>query len=249
MKRYDLIDTLRGVAIISMIAFHTCWLLNYFGMAISTQALYGPVFNIWERSICISFILISGYCFSLGRHHLRSGLTVFGAGLVITLVTCIFLPGIRIVFGVLTFIGTAILITIPVDRLAKDKCESSKMVCRLMLVLALAAFLFTYNINMGYLGFGWMRVDLPEGLYKGYIATFVGFMEAGFVSADYFSLMPWYFLYLSGYALHKVINDAVADSRIMKMGIPGVKTLGRHSLLVYILHPVVIYLILFTLKH
>lgn len=248
MKRYELIDTLRGLAIISMIAFHTCWLLNLFGLAISTETLYGPLFMVWERSICISFILISGFCFSLGRSHMRSGLTVFGTGLAITLFTCIFLPDIRIVFGVLTFIGSAILIMIPVDKLIKDKCDRSKKFSRIFLILSAAAFLFTYNINQGHLGFGSMSVYLPKWLYKGYLATCIGFMDPGFMSADYFSIIPWFFLYMCGYALHKILGGDLTDSEVMKKGIPFISAIGRHSLVIYVVHPIVIYLVLYLVK-
>ena len=86
-KRYDLIDTLRGLAIISMIGFHACWIMNYFGILITSETLYGTIFTVWERSICIPFIIIAGFSFSLGHNHLRSGLIVFGWGLIITAVT------------------------------------------------------------------------------------------------------------------------------------------------------------------
>ena len=115
-KRLDLIDTLRGLAVISMIGFHACWIINLFGLAFSDEIIMGPVFMAWKRSICMSFILISGFSFSLGRRHLRSGLVIFGLGLVITVVTTIVVPDIRIVFGVLTFLGSAALIMIPIDK-------------------------------------------------------------------------------------------------------------------------------------
>ena len=248
MKRYELIDTLRGLAIISMIAFHTCWLLNLFGFAISTQTLYGTAFNVWERSICISFILISGFCFARGRNHVRAGLMVFGTGLAITVVTCVFLPEIRIVFGVLTFIGTAIFLMIPLDKMIKDKCVRSKAFRLSVLLISFAAFLFTYNINLGYLGFGGMSVYLPKWLYRGYPATFLGFLEPGFRSTDYFSLIPWFFLYSCGYAIYMMIKENVTDMKFMEKGISFISAVGRHSLIIYVAHPVLIYGVLYVIS-
>ena len=246
MKRYDLIDTLRGLAVINMIGFHTCWLMSFFGMGIDNETLFGPGFTAWERSICISFILIAGYSFSLGRAHLRSGLTVFITGLVITAVTCLFLPELRIIFGVLTFIGTASLLMIPLDRAAGERALKSRAFRWTGLVLFIILFLLTYNINNGYLGFKrGIALDLPETLYKGYIATFIGFKDPDFYSSDYFSLLPWIFLYLTGYFLHKTIKGSELEKRVLTSGIPGIKAIGRHSLVIYVLHPIVIYAVLY----
>ncbi len=245
-KRYDLIDTLRGLAIISMIAFHTCWLMNHFGLGITTDTLFGPVFMAWERSICISFITIAGFSFSLGHRHFRSGLIVFLLGAIITVVTCIFLPQIRIVFGVLTFIGSATLLMIPIDKAIGDKVVRSVRTCIIGFVINLVLFLTTYNINKEYLGFmPYFAVRLPAGLYKGYFMTYLGFMEPGFFSTDYFSLIPWFFIYICGYFLHKIITASRKGVRIISCGIPGIRVLGRHSLPVYVIHPIVIYVLLY----
>ena len=254
MKRYDLIDTLRGLAVISMIGFHACWLISYFGLGISQDTLFGTAFTVWERSICMSFILIAGFSFSLGHHHIRSGLIIFGLGALITVVTCIFLPDIRIIFGILTFIGTATLLMIPIDKAANKTASLTGGRKILILTVFFLLFLLTYNINKGYIGFMTdsfipeTAIILPKGLYKGYAATFLGFMEPGFYSSDYFPLMPWFFLYLCGYFLHKIAAGSRFEDGIAKIGIPGVKFIGRHSLIIYILHPVVLYLIMYVLS-
>jgi len=240
MKRNDFIDTLRGLAIISMIAFHTCWMLNHFGLAISNEALFGTAFLVWERSICISFIAISGFSFSFGRSHLRSGLIVFGAGLIIMLVTCLFLPDMRIVFGILTFLGSAMLLMIFPDR--KLSKISSRNVSVLLFCVSLFLFVLCYNINKGYLGiYPNMAIILPKSLYKGYLAAYIGFMEPGFASVDYFSILPWIFIYLCGYFLHKIVKDTNAYVQTAKLRIPGINVLGRHSLAIYLIHPIILY--------
>ena len=247
-KRYDLIDSLRGLAIISMIGFHACFIMNYFGILISDETLFGPLFSVWERSICISFITIAGFSFSLGHDHIRSGLIVFGWGLIITIVTCLFLSDLRIIFGVLTLIGSSILLTIPIDKLLAGKLFGTKRPGVVLFIVSLLLFLFTYNINKGYLGFSSMlRIDLPGSLYSGYAATFFGFMAPGFYSADYFSLFPWFFLYLSGYFLHKIITGYSLD-RFLTKGIPFVKVMGRHSLPIYIIHPIVLFIIFYCIS-
>ena len=243
MKRYELIDTIRGLAIISMIAFHTCWLLNFFGLGISKETLTGMSFLVWERSICMTFIIIAGFSFSLGRKHVRSGLILFVAGLIITLVTCMFIPGIRIVFGILTFLGSATLLMIPIDGiLIKVRTRISNMMIFILFLLLFVAF---YNINKGFLGYlPDMAVFLPKTLYKGYVAAYFGFMEPGFSSVDYFSLMPWFFLYICGYMLHKIVKGTAVENMLFALKIPGINILGKHSLAIYLIHPIVIFVLL-----
>lgn len=248
MKRYDLIDTLRGLAVISMIGFHACFIISYFGLGIPSDALFGPGFMIWERSICFSFITIAGYSFSFGRHHLKSGLMLFGIGLVITAVTCLAVPDIRIIFGVLTFLGTATLIMIPLDRIVKKRYKETQKgptgAGIVLLAASLVLFVFTYNINKGFLGIRQIYpIRLPQELYRGYISTFFGFMDPGFYSSDYFSLIPWFFLYLSGYFLHGIVAGSRFEAGFMTKGIPGIKAIGRHALPVYIIHPIVLFII------
>ena len=55
------------------------------------------------------------------------------------------------------------------------------------------------NINHGYLGFGSLNIlPLPNGWYRNFITTYLGFPMPGFHSSDYLSLLPWVFLYAAG---------------------------------------------------
>ena len=243
MKRYDLIDTIRGLAVISMIGFHACWLASYFGLGISTETLFGTAFTVWERSICITFIIVAGFSFSLGRRHLRSGLLISAIGAAITLITCLFVPDIRIIFGVLTFIGFATLVMIPLDKLIGRKASESRTASYIGLIGSFLLFLFAYNINKGTLAFG---IKLPQQLFSGYVSTFFGFMKPGFYSADYFSFIPWFFLYLCGYFIHKIVIGK-KTGKALSYRIPGVDFIGRHSLIIYIIHPIVLYVLFFLL--
>ncbi len=246
VKRYDLIDTLRGLTVISMILYHACWIGNHFGMIVSTQTLYGTAFTIWERSICMSFILISGFCFSFGRRHLRNGLKLFLLGLLITASTVLFVPDVRIIFGILTFLGSAMIFTIPFDKAYEAEGERSTVLKVSKFVVSFFLFIFTYNINRGYVGLpDLFSIDMPQSIYRGYIATYFGFMQPGFFSADYFSILPWFFLYICGYMLNKLVISDNLSQRVMTKSIPGIRSVGRHSLLIYLIHPIVLFLIFY----
>ena len=259
-KRLDLIDTLRGLSIISMIIFHTVWIMNSFGYGISSETLYGPLCTFWERTICMGFILISGFSFSLGRRHVRNAALTFGLGAAITLVTCIFVPEIRIVFGVLTFLGSAGFIMIPIDKALSSRNYTDKTISSsldsapasdnsmkktawvIFSLLTCALFIFTYSLHKGWLGaFGHELLTLPEGLFKGYFMTYLGFTDPTFFSSDYFPIMPWIFWYFLGYFLEKLSRGTSLRSGALTKGIPALSFLGRHSLIIYVIHPVVIF--------
>lgn len=252
-QRLHMVDTLRGLAIISMIIYHTVWIMNSFGYGISTDTLYGPVCTFWERTICTSFILISGFSFSLGHHPLKNGVLTFTLGSVITLVTCIFVPQIRIIFGVLTFLGSACLIMIPINRIIYNSVSKSDKQSRLnniiLSLVFLVLFILFYNINKGYVGIGKLfSISLPQNLYNGYFMTFLGFLDPTFYSTDYFSLLPWIFLYFLGYFLNKVSSGTVFERKVLTKGFAPVSFLGRHSLIIYVIHPIVIFITVYIVS-
>ena len=74
---------------------------------------------IWQQSICWTFILLAGFSWHLGKKHMKRGLWAFGGGVVVSLVTAIVLPNDRVRYGVLTLIGSCILIWILLDKVLK----------------------------------------------------------------------------------------------------------------------------------
>lgn len=274
-QRYHILDEIRGITLCSMILYHTVWDLVYmFGR---DWAWYrSDIAYIWQQSICWSFILLSGFCFSLGKKKLKRGLVVFGAGVVISLVTEIFMPANRIRFGVLTLLGSSMLIMAAVEWIAakrgsgennrtehngrkenkrmetpKEEGSTSKDYSKVWMILSFLAFAITKRINYGYLGFADVRIlDLPAGLYEmGDFGTFLGFTESTFYSTDYFSLMPWFFLFLTGYFLHKWFAKMEWVGGLKELPSLGKwwRVPGKHSLLIYMLHQPVIYGLLYLL--
>ena len=65
---------------------------------------------------------------------------------------------------------------------------------------------------------------------------------ADFYSTDYFSLLPWFFLFVTGYFLHKICEKHhILQCNILQKKLPFVDFLGKNSLLVYLLHQPVLY--------
>lgn len=244
-KRYERLDDIRGITLCSMILFHTVWDLVYI-FDVNWRWFYTDIAYLWQQSICWSFILLSGFCWSLGRRKLRRGLLVFGAGMVITFVTMVFMPAQRIMFGILTFLGTAALLLLLLEKyLKKVKPQWGMAVCG-------ALFLLLHGINDGYLGIrNYVKlVRLPQELYKmGDIGNFLGFTEVGFYSSDYFALFPWLFLYLTGYFLHGAMQQKGLLEKLAGQKSWGGfwNQVGKKSLIIYMLHQPVIYGVLLVL--
>lgn len=245
MKRYVRLDDIRGITLVSMILFHAVWDLVYiFGM--DWHWFYTNVAFVWQQSICWTFILLSGFCWSFGKRKLRRGLIVSGAGILISFVTEVFMPDQRIRFGILTFLGLAMLVLIPLE-----KCLQ-KLSAELGLAVCLVAFMLLYGINDGYIGIlGFVELlHLPEALYHlGDVATFMGFTDMWFYSSDYFSVLPWLLLFLTGYFCYRVSAEKGWLVVLAEQKSWGRfwNVCGKKSLLIYMLHQPVVYGVLLVL--
>ena len=229
------LDTIRGITLLSMMLYHTCWdLVFLFGKKIPGYSGLGGY--VWQQSICWTFILLAGFCWSLGSHHLKRGLIVSGSGILITFVTLLVMPESRVIFGVLTLIGSCMLLLIPMEKLLL------KLRAEIGLAGSFLLFLLFRNVNTGYLGSeNWNILKLPDGFYENLFTTYLGFPQKGFFSADYFSLLPWFFLFLTGFYLYQLVQKNHMMEKLFSWRVPGFDVIGRHSLLIYLLHQPVVF--------
>lgn len=240
-NRLHLLDTIRGITLCSMMLYHLSWDLVYI-VQIPNQNFISFYTSrrgfVWQQSICWTFLLLSGFCIPLSQKRWRRGFVVSGAGILVTLVTLTFLPEDRVIFGVLTLIGAAML-TMALLEPALSKVPP-------LLGLCVSAYLFYVFrwVNAGFLQLiPGKTITLPAAWYHGMAATFFGFMEPGFYSTDYFSYLPWIFLYLVGYFLYGIlIGKKKRPAKIFYGSLPPFSYLGRHSLLVYLLHQPILYM-------
>ncbi|MBQ3064934.1 MAG: DUF1624 domain-containing protein [Clostridia bacterium] len=237
-KRYGALDSLRGLTLISMILYHAMWDLVYlFDVSAPWYESKGAM--IWQQSICWTFILLSGFCHSMGRNPLRRGLIVFSASLLITLVTLILMPDERIVFGVLTLIGVSMLLTIPVGKLC------GRIPPWLGFFASFLLFLLMKTVSSRRLVvLGTVIARLPDALYANTATAFFGFPSYDFYSTDYFPLLPWYFLYLTGFFLYRIAKKHDLFRFLYRPSIPVLSFMGKHSLPIYMIHQPLIYVLL-----
>lgn len=235
-KRLHLLDALRGFTLINMIAYHGIWNLVYL-FGVQAPWYRGTPGYIWQQWICWTFILLSGFCFRLGRRPLKRGLTVFGCGILVTAVTLAVMPDSRIIFGVLTCIGSCMLLLIPLEKWLK------RVPSAVGLALSFGLFVLLRNVPDGALGFeGLVLAALPESLYRNLLTAYLGFPHRGFFSTDYFPLIPWFFLFVTGYFLFRCLDEKGLNEKLFTRGqLPVLNWMGRHSLLIYLLHQPVLY--------
>ena len=109
-ERYHLVDALRGLCISGVVLYHLLYdIYHVYGRNPEWgQQLYC---RIWQEGTCFVFIAMAGFVWRLGsKSSLRRGLELNLLGLVITLITILFIPSETIWFGILNFMGCATLL-------------------------------------------------------------------------------------------------------------------------------------------
>ncbi|PKP55776.1 hypothetical protein CVT91_14745 [Candidatus Atribacteria bacterium HGW-Atribacteria-1] len=129
-QRFWEIDFLRGIAIIMMVLYHLLYNLHYF--AHYNVNVYSGFWMYFARTTATTFIFLVGVSLSVSfsrtkkiykdrnklfMKYFRRGLKVFSWGLIITLVTRIFLGKAFVIFGILHLIGISIILAYPFLKL------------------------------------------------------------------------------------------------------------------------------------
>jgi len=230
--RFWEIDAARGIAVLMMIAFHFLFDLYYFrGFSVALDSGFWLVF---ARLTLAAFLLLVGVSLSLSydrnrrasAHYLKRGLRIFIYGLIITAVTFTFLPQAAIWFGVLHCIGLSIILAIPL--LSRKE---------IALITGLAAIVLGALLTQISVPFPWL--------------LWLGFYPAGFYTFDYVPLLPWFGVVFIGIWLGKMLypeGKRIYNLKEVANPVSGMLAfLGRHSLLIYLLHqPILVAVLLFA---
>ena len=228
-QRYHLIDALRGFALLNMIVFHLLYDIFVIYRGDFHWATV-PWIVVWERIDCALFIIISGVSLNFTNRGIRNGIKLNLLGFLIAAVTAIVIPEQAIYFGVLNLLGCAMLLC----QAAKPSLNRLNPFIGTLFCLVLYAL--TYGVPTGFIGvFDTPLVMLPKGLYAFRALAFLGFPDKGFFSTDYFPLLPWIFLFACGYFMWRAVS-AIGALRLFRFKIPPLCFLGRHTLIIYIIH-------------
>ena len=228
-KRIWELDFFRGVFLWGMIGIHLIYdLVDLYGVIQWEQP---AAYLLFKNRFGILFVLLSGLCATLGKNSVRRGIKVFACGMVCSLATVAMVwagmagRSLIIYYGVLHCLGTCMLLW-PLFK---------KLPTPALLVLGLA--MAVYGEYLRPVAYPWATYLFPIG-FKGY----------GFASSDYFSLLPWLFLYVTGFFLCRQFLRKGWLERLPALRCLPLEWLGRRSLLIYLLHQPVIYGLLMVIQ-
>ncbi len=223
--RYPLLDAVRGFLVLEMVVFHFLYDLVYlYGWNISWFT--GPPGQWWERTIAGGFILLSGVVAPLSRRPWRRTAVLALAAAVVTATTALFMPDQLIWFGILHFLAAASAMHALAGRgLAKWPVAAA--------TLFLFVFLFLFSLPVGRVGFGPLQWQLPGAWYQSSLLAPLGFPPPFFQSADYFPLLPWIFLYLTGAIASPLALEKLPPK---PAGPLWLRWVGRNALAIYLMH-------------
>ncbi len=221
-KRIDLMDAARGLSLFLMVYHHFFYDLMVFAGA-PQQIFYNPVLELLQLFFAGVFVLISGVSSNFSHSNVRRGLKTLAIALLVTLVTT--LMNMPIVFGILHLLGTCMLLYGLTQGFWQKLSERAAWA-----VPALCA--------LGVLATGRLVHGLPSATPHLWM---FGLVTPDFVSADYFPLLPWIFIFLLGAWAGKYVREGRLPRWFYDTQLPFFPALGRHSLLVYILHQPVLY--------
>lgn len=236
MERFWEIDFFRGIAVILMAIFNYSFALSYLG-------IYSPGWGfifwwLFPRMIAGMFIFIAGISLSVSYARLKEkkgarrkyglrGLKIFSLGMLITASTLLFVPSVAIFFGILHFIGAAIMLSPLYLRRRNNHLLAAA-------IASIAIGIYLQGMTAGFPWLLWLGIA-PE-----------------FSTLDYFPVFPWIAIVLlglySGNTLYAKGRRRFEAPKQMKLAYPAV-VLGRNSLLIYMLHIPVLMLILLLLGY
>jgi uncharacterized membrane protein len=228
------IDVLRGIAIVMMIAYHIYFDIYFL------KILDISFFSAWYIGSLFLFIVGISLTLSYSRVHeklssrhlfvkyAKRGMMIFCFGLIITGVTWVIIPEWFIVFGILHCIGLSIIVGFFFLRWEEVN-------------IVLGGVLTFIGLWL-YSGIRW---DFPWLLW-------LGFVPQRFQTLDYFPLLPWFGIVLIGIG----IGNMLYSQGKRQFFLPDwehvtffkfLGFLGRHSLLIYLVHQPIILGILMSI--
>lgn len=231
-SRYWEIDTLRGVAIVMMIIFHLMWDLWAY-QVMPDLILYAGFWKYFQRTTASLFIVLvgvsmtvsyrrarlSGTTDGLFRKFLVRGLRIIGIGVALAVGMWFFGNGFAHM-GVLQLIGFSIIAGYPFLRF-----KWLNLV--LWMVFNAVGWLFIVISNLGMVETQWL--------------VFFGLTPRTYAPPDFFPIFPWFGVVLLGI----FIGNMAYDDNGRRFPLPDwgnflpfywLQFLGRHSLLIYVIH-------------
>ncbi|MDR0821983.1 MAG: DUF1624 domain-containing protein [Oscillospiraceae bacterium] len=237
-SRAGFLDEVRGFAIICMVVYHVLFDLKYLH-GVNVPVFFDDWFDTIRDIFAGAFIFISGTVCRYSRSNYKRGVQCFFIGMIITFVTAFVTPQFPVYFGILHLLGISMLI------FALTEPILDKLPPFVGVLLFALLFIATYSVTGGYIGIkGVFSLNLPDVIYSAKLLFPLGFPSRGFSSGDYFPLLPWLFLFLSGsffgvWAVRGQLPRFFYNTHVRFLAYTG-----RYTLWIYVLHQPLAYIIM-----
>lgn len=229
VKRFELLDIIRGTAILAMVLHHVGYdLVEFYDIKIPFLTTF--YFYIIQFIFAGSFILVAGITSNFSRSNLRRGLYCLGAGVLVTVASLIISPDYPVYFGILQFMGVSMLLYGLFGKALKQIPDQ--------IGGPLWALLFAVNYCI-YKTMGRVSVEFLFPL---------GLVSEDFSAGDYYPLFPYFWLFLLGTVVGRAILAGKLPVWFYKVkSAPVLSFVGRNTLLVYLLHQPAAFLLLWLI--
>lgn len=235
-------DVLRGFCLVSMIGFHACFdMQGLFGWDIPWFA--GVIQDVWRAQIAWAFLFLAGLMCSYTTHPLTRSARYAMCAALIWLISSSELIGLPISFGIIFCMAGSSFLEFLIHKLFR--VPRGIIWASLFCIL----FILCLHVQEGYIGLKLSHelsymLKVPSSWYTHPLSAPLGFPPDAFSSWDYYPLIPFSFLFFSGASLGDSARTYVETSRIEawahthKEAVPirSLCYLGKHSLMVYMLH-------------
>lgn len=234
-RRIHFMDEVRGFDLLLMIAFHGFYTLGLFGVPIGF-----PLFTFFqpvEPFFAGLFIFICGISCRLSHSNWKRGLILLGIAAGMSVFLWFFMREEMIWFGILHFLSVCILL-FALCRPLLDKIPPLAGIPVCAVLLLVTWWVPAYRGS--FFGIpGLLELHLPASvvenpwLYPLGLGTLDG--------ADYFPLLPWLFCFLAGTFAGVWAKAGKFPGWMYKSRAPWLSWLGRHTLVIYVVHQPVIF--------
>ena len=220
-----------------MVFYHAFYILGYqFGFSFMEQAQH--FFEPAQPFFACLFIFISGISSNLSHSNAARGAKLLVIALLFSVVTMLVLPrlgitGTEIQFGILHLLSVSMLLFALLRPLLEKVPTTWGM------VLSVLLFAVFFGLPAGRL----LWFDLPQSLYSNSRLFFLGFTDSSFYSADYFPLLPYFFMFIAGTFFGRLAANEQLPASWYKVHCKALDVIGRKTLIIYVAHWPIIFLL------
>jgi uncharacterized membrane protein len=218
------LDAFRGYSVVIMVLYHLAWDLRTFGVERFEwlRQTPWPPWQVAAAFVGAHFVFVAGLSWSIRRalpfrEYARPGLRVAAGAALITAITWALTPTQVVHFGVLHCLAVTMLFAHPLMRLSPAAAAALGIA-----TLAVGAYTLSVNVE----GVAWV---------------WLGFYPPDYPTADIFPLFPWAGVAFIGTAAGRWLRLEQAPRFLPpRLAVSGAARalgfLGRHSLLIYLVH-------------